>query len=407
MFNSHYIDDIFIDLYVSVTGSMQDYMVVQTVDRRAIESFYTTLSNGGSLTESQAKYILRLLQKYKHTLTRFYDYTDLLKDPKWSKPFRVIDLTRRIWVEQERNEIMLALKFPYSVKDHFDNDIISTDYTRIRSKWDSERKVRLVNAYDLNLTKLNIWLEEHGFEIDETYEDFIATVDEILNDDEEILPGSIVENGSVTLINPHPEALTYFNSNKSNNVENDLFLAKSMGFTYKGKPESTIEKICSFDETKFRIPDLGRAFLLSESIVGKKVIILDRASDYHSWMKNLYNFLINHNIDVNKFVFCHRENNSNNPEFNEWIKEVGFGGKTDEAEYLIFVHRPRKWLFSNEVDVKIVFTTGLWDSRDNITRAFLDSSCCEISLAESKPTENRYPHPEWHQLGGNAERVDL
>ena len=210
------------------------------------------------------------------------------------------------------------------------------------------------------------------------------------------------------LVNAIPSAQEYFENNKTSNIDNDLLLAKLMGFQFIGKDDTIAKKISSSSSTKFRIPDIGRAIDFSESIQGTKVIILDRASDYKEWLLKFHTFLINPNIDVNKFVLCHRENNKTNPNFNQWVKDSGFGGKTDGAEYLIFLHRPKKWLFSSETDVKIVFTTGLWDSRDNITRSFVDSIGCDISISEAKPTNVEDSHPfEFRNNWSNRKRVEL
>ena len=407
MFKSVYIDIIFVELYDEIMKAPGTwYHVFQSNDRSAMSSFYSTLSSNGSLTESQANYIIRLLTKYRVSLTTIFDYTSCLKNPQWSQPFRTIDLTRKIWVESENKKITLILKFPFSVKEAFDAHIISSEDNRIRSEWDPERRVRSLNPYDINLLKLNCWLEEHDFELDESYENFMASVEEIINSEEHIIPYSEVRDNVVYLVNAGTSALEYFESNKTGYVNNDLLLAKSMGFIFKGKLDSTLEKICGSESTRFHISHLEKAFSLSESVKGTKVIILDRADNYTTWMKKLYNFLVNQNIDTNKFVFCHRENKTNDSGFNEWIKDCGFGGKTEDAEYLIFVHKPKKWLFSNNIDVKIVFTTGLWDTRDVIARAFLQSNGCDISISESVPT-NSFPHPEYHMLGGTKQRVEL
>lgn len=410
MFNSQYIDEIFVDLFDVIQNDIHNYhSMFQHNDRSAMHSFNTTLTKGQALTESQANYVIKLLTKYRKVLTPIFDYRDLLDSPKWSKPFRIVDLTRRIWVELEQKKVTLVLKFPYSVKESFDEEIVNTNSdNRIYSQWDPERKVRQVNPYDVNILKLNNWLEEHNFEIDDSYENFTASVDEILNNEDEIIPYSIIENNSVHLVNAIPSAQEYFENNKTSNIDNDLLLAKLMGFQFIGKDDTIAKKISSSASTKFRIPDIGRAIDFSESIQGTKVIILDRASDYKEWLLKFHTFLINHNIDVNKFVLCHRENNKTNPNFNQWVKDSGFGGKTDSAEYLIFLHRPKKWLFSSETDVKIVFTTGLWDSRDNITRSFVDSIGCDISISEAKPTnvEDSYPF-EFRNNWSNRKRVEL
>lgn len=413
MFKSIYIDDIFCDLFDILDCERSWGMKFSSTDRGAMQSFYTTLSNGNKLTESQAKYIIRLLTKYKHILVPIYDYLELLEDPKWSKPFRYVDLTRKVWIESDKHTVNVILKFPFSVKESFEQVIVGQEekgyYNQsqhLQNSWDPDRKVRIINAYDINIIKLNIWLEEHNFELDSSYEDFCASAEEVYNNEEEISPACIIENNTVKLLNASVHSQEYFDTHKIGSIYDDLLLAKLMGFLYRGKKTTNLEKICGDSSTRFRISNLEDAFTLSESIKGKKVIILDRADNYTTWMKKFYTFLVEHNIDTNKFVFCHRENNTNDNGFNDWIKECGFAGKTDDADYLIFLHKPKKWLFSSGIDVKIVFTTGLWDTRDSIAKSFLEGTGCDISIAELSPTSSHKPS-HYHMYGEYKKRVEL
>jgi hypothetical protein len=161
-----------------------------------------------------------------------------------------------------------------------------------------------------------------------------------------------------------------------------------MGYFLDKRPSNTIEKICSTDETWFWYKDLKQLLELLSTIDGKIVFLLDRSSDFKSWVKDFKEILTKHEISVEARV-CFRQNNKEDSEFNKWIAENNLGGKVDEAKFLIFLQRPNKWLFNQLQDVKIVVTNSVYQPNDQLAMYFLQSHHCVIFAGDVKPTEPR------------------
>ena len=117
-----YIEDIFCHL---IEEMRSNGVRMQYHDVSAAASFYNSIQSNKELTQNQGNYILKILKKYVNVSKPFFDYEESLKNPLWHKPFRVIDMSRKAWVEQEGSgSPWICLKFPFQLKDTFERDLI-------------------------------------------------------------------------------------------------------------------------------------------------------------------------------------------------------------------------------------------------------------------------------------------
>ena len=126
-------------------------------------------------------------------------------------------------------------------------------------------------------------------------------------------------------------------------------------------------------------------FEVTEKIQGKVAIILDRSVNALEWLKTLSMYVDSTNLDKTAFKVCFRESNKENPEFNKWIKKNNMGGAVGNGKYLIFQHKPAKWLFSNINDVKIIITNAVYPSTNSLTRHWFNTHPCVIFFEEVRP----------------------
>jgi hypothetical protein len=226
MLSSNYIEDVFLEFYDFVNSHG---IPLQTQDVSAIESFFGVLILNDQLTEAQSSYILKLLNKYKNlVMIRGFDYSMALITPKWKNEFRVLDISKRVYVEADTEGVIwVCLKFPYQLKKAFEDTL---NHVKTASTWDPEAKVRKINLYQCNLVQIGEFVHHHGFEIDDSFLSVLSQVEEIWTNQSKILQSAIISNNAVELVNANDDALAYWNQNKSGKLENDLLLAKSMGF---------------------------------------------------------------------------------------------------------------------------------------------------------------------------------
>jgi hypothetical protein len=388
MLTSEYIEDVFIEF---VEFAAVNRITINRLDHTAATNFFNLISDGKQLTEAQANYILKILEKHKNLIFGVgFDYRHLLENPKWKNTFRVIDLTKKIFVETDPlGTPIVCLRFPYQLKKEFEDEI-----DRFKSVWDHERKLRLLNLYDFNLIQLYEFAKKHNFEIDDTFMIAVGEVEEIWQTQDDILPAAEISLDWVTLKNVSIETENWFAENATGVVEHDLLLAKSMGYRYIKNPEAVVhplvEKISLSDKNLFWIKDNETFLNLCEAVTGKVAIVLDRAADSQEWVRTFSAAVEKSNIPKETVRVCFRlSKESDNNNFNQWVSESSHGGKVEDGRIYIFNHRPAKWLFNDAKPVTMLVTNNLFPNSSQLVKQWLDSHSCVIYLGNVKPTTMR------------------
>lgn len=385
MSRSSYIEDVFSEFYEKCTNNW----AMSSHDGRVLNDFYGKIISGEELTQNQAKYLLRLMSTYKNLAkSNGLDIATFLENPVWKRPFRFVDTTRRVSVELNENGLpIVCMKFPYSLKDKFDREVEKENSRN--SFWDHDNKLRKLDLYRYNLIHLDEFVKSNNFEIDESFSSVISEAEEIWNQQETITPYSVIENGSVLLKNANDDSINYFSERKTKNIKQDLFLAKSMGFPARlaHSPEDICETISSKIENNFWIKELIEFFNLYKTLDGITVIILDRnTEDVIGWLEKFVNNADYAGIPRSIIKVCFRESENKNSKLNTWIKDNYVGGTVKDGKILIFQHKPPKWIFKEDHDIKIIATNSFTPAIDPITVSWLFSHHCVCYLGDIVPT---------------------
>lgn len=356
-----------------------------------MESFYLKIINDESLTQNQANFLLKLLEKYK-TISAMagLEYANQLPLIQWRIPFRVLDLSKKIYVEKDSDgKVWVCLRFPYQLKKEFDLEIHGGIEHHTTSFWDAEKKVRCLSLYDFNLVHLYEFAQKHNFEIDDTFMIALGDVEEIWQNADQILPFATVVNETVFLNNATEDAAAFWNNKIIGSYGDNLLLAKSMGYLYKEKPTNIIETIASTASNSFWIKENKELFSLYNSINGKMCVTLDRTSNRLTWLEEFIAAADQAGVPRSDIRVCFREPKDSNTGINSWIKEHGLGGSIDNGSIFIFEFKPAKWLFKQANDVKILVTNNLYPATNIITKDWLTSHPCVIYLGDIKPSEQK------------------
>ena len=389
MSSSLFAEDIF-QLFFQLVDSGQ--VTVQHQDHPPVVSFYTKLLQQEPLTKNQADYVVKILEKYQHAATiAGLDYSSSVKDFQWKQPFRILDLTKRIYVERAAaGQLEVCVKFPYQLKKEFDDQINSYQLISIRSNnWDADQKLRRLNLYDFNLIALYEFANRNNFEIDDTFINVLADVEEIWQNQEEILPVSDIINGRVQLVNATAEAEQWFNLCCVGETDKDLLTAKHMGYSYRGQPKNINEKIAAHAENSFWIKSNDVFFDLYKDITGKAAVMLDRTGDTLVWLQKFVADADAHGVNRDEIKVCFRDSKDRDTGINEWIKAAGVGGKVESGRLLIFESRPAKWLFKELDDVTLLVTNNVFPPTNVMSRDWFNSHPCVIYLGDIKPSETK------------------
>ena len=167
-------------------------------------------------TEKQAKLALVILKRYhtkfqKHNI----DLTELLQNPKYDEPFRIMNFEKCIekWIDEDGNEL-IDLKFPYNkkvvtlIRCLKDKKLKELGY----SKYDGDRKIWTFTQTDVTTYYLTLIAIRYDFKI----------VDEsLLNDYDEIKkeiigyrkPSAKLVGGQIILSDASESLLDYWKEN--------------------------------------------------------------------------------------------------------------------------------------------------------------------------------------------------
>ena len=387
MLPSEFAEDILVEFYNLV---VQQKISIQGQDFSPISSFHEKIINSGELTKNQANFLIKLLEKYKTVSAMAgLDYVSKLADLKWHRPFRVLDLSKRIYVELRENKLEICLKFPYQLKKEFEDEIERRDTLHTHSFWDPNDKVRRLDFYHYNLIALYEFVCKHNFEIDDTFMNVLSDVEEIWQNSEDATPYSEFGIYGVQLKNASDETVEWWQRNKAGSLSKDLLLAKSMGFLYQEKPRNLVEKIAASQENSFWMKTNQEFFQLAKSCPGKICVLLDRSSATLPWLQSFVVDAEKSGVSREEIKVCFRENKETTTGLNDWIKIAGVGGKVETGRILIFESKPAKWLFKSSNDVTLVVTNNIFPPTNTMARDWFMCHPCVIYLGDTKPTETK------------------
>lgn len=384
MLKSNYIEDIFVDFCDHVVTHGK---VLHSPDAMAANSFLSVIESGGQLTKNQAGFILKILEKYKNLAMKAgLDYIDELQNPVWKNSFRVLDLSKRIYVEKDDNgELWICAKFPFALKETFEKEIspVVKDYSS--SVWDHEERVRRLKFYNFNLVNIYEVVSRHGFEIDDSFMIALADVEEIWQNSESIIPYSEKHFGAtVDLVNASHETVEWFEQNRTGHQPSDMLLAKSMGYPLKDLPKTLVEKIASSDHSRFWLKSLDQFFEIYKDVGGPVAVVLNKGDTAKDWVKQFCYEAEKNGIFSGDIRVCFRMDKNEDQGFNQWVKDSGYGGKVEGGQIFIFQNKPPKWLFSENKNVKIVLTNSLYPVPSATTQAWMDTHTCVCFVGDIK-----------------------
>jgi hypothetical protein len=387
MLSSEFAEDIFTEFYDWIS---QQKISIQGQDFSPISSFHEKIINGNELTKNQANFLIKLLEKYK-TLSAMagFDYRPQLQDLKWRRGFRILDLSKKIYVELREKKLEICLKFPYQLKKEFEDEIDNEKNIHAHSFWDHEHKVRRLDFYHYNLIALYEFALKHNFEIDDTFMNVLADVEEIWQNSEHAAPHSEVTIYGVSLKNASEETQQWWAQHKTNDPHRDLLLAKSMGFLYQEKPLNLSEKIASRSENMFWIKDNSDFFALTKLFSGRICVLLDRSSATLPWLQNFVADADKNGVSREDIKVCFRDSKEVDRGLNEWIKIAEVGGRVETGKILIFESKPAKWLFKFDSDVTMLVTNNIFPPTNIMARDWFSCHPCVIYLGDTKPTETK------------------
>ena len=382
MTSHEFIEDLFLDF---VDGCKLLNMGLQPHDVSAVSSFYALLHGTGEVTQAQANYIIKILKKYPNYLIKMNLDSGLLDNPKWKHPFRIIDHSKRIFVEQNNDGLFLCVQHPFSLKDSFEKTCVR--YNKIgTNSWNPDTKIRTYDWYSVNPVLVREFGQANGYELSLEFLDLADQTEEIWNDAERYEKSVIEIDQKLMLINATESAERYFYSHATGNRYDDLLLAKNLGHRFNSsRSTNIIELISRENSNNFWIKQLDRVIELFDQIDGKICVVSSR-DHVKSWVQDFVTKVEKTRHSLDGIRVCFREKNNDDPDFNSWIKNKNLGGDIASGRIFIFKEKPAKWLMENDQDVKIVILNGAFPPSSANAQHWLEQQSCVIYTGNLRPS---------------------
>lgn len=159
------VDNLLLTLITQTSPAIEDK--VPGRDAKVLRSIATAISDPNFITESQSKLLVKILLTYKSFLeTLVPNFLDIVEQGEWSRPFRAVDKTKKIYLRTDRDKnTEILVEFAHSVT-------IRKVMQTIHKDLEGGLKVLSSRFSSAELTEKNIVtlvekFKPHGFEIEE------------------------------------------------------------------------------------------------------------------------------------------------------------------------------------------------------------------------------------------------
>ena len=360
------IEDLILHIYDRMNG--YDRKALPARDRSILFSMGAQLKKPLALTERQASLAIKILTENKHLYDKIENLNQLLDSPLYKYPFRSIDSARRIFVLdkiQVQHSVLnipsIAVKFPF---DHALNKLL--DKIPSRKQYSVDHRAHCYKLSEENIRSIMDLFHNKEFIVDPQIQEWYDEINKIAQNPVEYVPSAIVENGLVKLVNCNKPAEEYFDSHKTSNLVEDLFLAKSMNLFIS---RTLIENLVDIPASEMAKKLLSNSSH-SVSVAGyAKDSITKMIQDLNAWPvlmlidekeNELKDWVLAFNnagvANANMSVLFRSDKNT---EFNEYIKNEQLNNLVDDNTKIVFVKQKMpKVLYKIDFTPKIVISSS-------------------------------------------------
>jgi hypothetical protein len=169
-----------------------------------IQSIANQIERGDALTEKQAGFALKLLHKVEPDLITFFKKkTWDLNNPSYKKPFRALSPVMSVELDRSAVPGKIIVRFPYI--ENIVKDI--KDYKNVKgygtAEWSPDFKAWIFSLTEDNIKFIDKAIVPKGFKADDEFKEYVAQIEKIENNLENIVPMVVLEDGIPKFKNTH------------------------------------------------------------------------------------------------------------------------------------------------------------------------------------------------------------
>jgi len=359
-----YIEEIIGFLYNPATRTAE--VKIPSRDKSVLFSMAKQLSNSISLTEKQAGLALKILKNNADELSFISGFRDLIENPRYKTPFRVIDSTKKIFFVDYEKEKYIAVKTLFDHK-------IQKSLSNLKIIKRISNNTSLYRISEQNIIKIVDNLKDFNFEIDNTVDNLYKELKEIEKNPERYVPCVSLENGVLEVKNSNQYVIDYFKNNQTNELLSDLFFARSMGLSFSKSIMPSINPnnkyienmlfsgnnrfMISTEETA-EIEDITSEIITSSRLYPVLVMLADD-QNLQNTIKSWYASLSKNKVENSQISVLFRS--SHNRDFNQSIKDLKLNNIVDEETKVVFIsNKVPKLLYKIGVKPKMIISSSMY-----------------------------------------------
>jgi hypothetical protein len=299
-------------------------------DKKVLISLAKQLAVGQFLTENQSTLLIKIFKENKDSIPS--PYNEVIDYPTWSRPFRVLEQFRRMFIAKEHDG-RFVVEFTY-------NKRLRQQISEITKQIDGQLLSLNSKQYSLALTEKNLYLIVHtfksqGFDIDPLITEFYEEISNILSTDADMfdvfdLPNKHIINAVTKEIgNITPENVLLLN---------DRRLRFQYSIYPKSSESSLVNSLANRPNTKVWVDsnttpltEVVRALLTLNRLPVLVVFNGHESKECLQNLKKLSDALKNNSINSSNGIYFRFDNiTDSNKDFNHTIAQLGYNSPLTE-----------------------------------------------------------------------------
>jgi hypothetical protein len=376
-------------------------------DHTILDSMANQLAyNQGQLTEKQGTLALRILSKNRDKIiTQVPTLDQLLKDPKWKFPFRVLPKNKKISIVTDNSNSKILVEFP------FDESIVESLRQRnqevhelYKGMWDHEIKKWTFPLTENTIDYIGKNLLDKEFQADDEFISLYTQIKEVHESIENVLPMLVETSNGFEIKNAHKK----IEQPQTNTLVEALFWARDYGITcwddsidlrIKNELNPITTAVVSsagrkhvwFDSTKVNIDNFSDLI----NYGGPALIIVPGGSGIEQ-MRQWNEFASRLGITAEEMSVMFRLPNEQS-EFNIYVKENNLNNPISEKTRMAFVStKITKPLIKSGIRFNTIINLGYYQYMHFTMSTVVENAQNLVYYSMKEPVQNKRWQP--HEL---------
>ena len=380
-------------LLLKVLNQPIDQLVqVATRDLKVLKSLGKIVSGSNFITENQGRLLLKILSENSEKFGDIKDEViEELKIPTWSKPFRQVDKTKKVYAGTSPDGTpLLFIEFAFSSTIR---KLLHTNSKKISGLvQQATGRIYSADLTEKNIVVVTELLTPHGFDFDEKIQDFYKTIkswSEI-----EVKSQFLISNISHANFQKQITADLGINTPLDDAIIND----RAVRYQYfvektEKNPEILVEKIAYREKSKVWVDrkkyELDNVFASLLKLKRLPTLVIFYCNDHKKCLEELKN--LNESLEKNRIfdgvgIYFRLPNDEHGSAFNTFIADHHYNSQLDQDTKIVGVQNGKipKFFLKNDWKPMSVISIG---SSLKQTKTAAYANCCDliISYSDSQP----------------------